>query len=170
MLRALSLLVAISLVACSTRASLSPGFTGPVEARDVAAIESRLDSLYGSFGHGHGEEPDWDQMRDHFVDGALFMGEVSPEASPRPQSVDAFIASWREAFRSRKEPQAAQDERIVARRLSRVGNLVRVDVEFIAHKATDPHERKPGRDSLTLIKVAGVWKVLAFVVHCESKL
>lgn len=167
---AIAFALLVTLIGCRTQGRTSSSLTEPVGAGDAAAIGIVLDELYRSFGHAEGGEPDWERMRAQFVDGAQFVAETADGVAPEPQPVGEFIASWREAIRAREKPRPAQSETILRQQLSRVGRLIRVDIEFIAQKGTDPRARKPGLDSLTLVEVAGAWKVLSFVVHYESKL
>ena len=69
-----------------------------------------------------------------------------------------------------KSPAVATTERIISIKTSKVGKLIRVDVLFQAMKTNDASPRKPGLDSLIFAKVGGVWKILSFVVHYESKI
>jgi len=170
MLRALVLVFLIALTSCaSTRldASLRAESLAPADSEQV---ESLLKKLYRSFNYGAGEEPDWESMRSVFVDGAQFVTEPPAGKAPNPQSVDDFISSWRDSIRRSTSPGPAYAEWIIDTRVTKVGQLIRVDVVFQARKANDPSPRKSGLDSLVLANVGGVWKVLSFVVQYESKL
>lgn len=142
----------------------------PLTAADAEQVEALLDDLYRSFCSTEGEEPDWELMRSVFVTDAQFVSETAAGESPEPQTVEAFIASWRDAIRSSTTPRPAHDEWITGTQTTKVGELIRVDVAFEARKSTDPVARKPGLDTLTLAKVDGAWRVLSFVVQYESKL
>lgn len=131
-------------------------------------VDALLDDLYRSFCSAEGEEPDWELMRSVFVDDAQFVTEPPPGRPPKPQTVDAFIASWRDAIRGR--PRPAYDEWITGTRVTKVGGLIRIDVAFLAKTSTDTAPRKPGLDTLVLTQVDGTWRVLSFVVQYESKL
>ena len=170
MLRILTLVLLAVLVGCASNRTAAPLRSGSLTPAQTERVEVLIEALYRSFGHGEGEEPDWKLMRSVFVDGAQFVGEAPAGGSPKPQTVDAFISSWQASIRSSAARRPAQAERITGTRITTVGRLVRVDVAFQAKKSNDPAPRKPGLDSLLLTEVAGVWKVLSFVVHFESKL
>lgn len=164
----LALLLALtSCASTSHHEALRPAEVSPA---DAAQIDALLESLYDSFNYGAGEEPDWVAMRSAFVEGAQFVSEAPAGQAPRPWPIDAFITSWQASLRRRETPAPAYAEWILETRLTRIGELISVDVLFQAERPGDPSPRKPGLDSLVLARVGPTWKVLSFVVQYESKL
>ncbi len=170
MLRILVLVLLIALASCVSTRPAAPLRAESLTSAETEQVDSLLEKLYRSFTYGEGEEPDWNLMRSVFVDGAQFVTEPPAGESPNPRSVDAFISSWQASIRGSTSPRPAHDEWITGTHITKVGQLIRVDVVFQAIKSNDPAPRKPGLDSLVLTKVGGVWKILSFVVQYESKL
>ena len=168
-MRTLSLVLLIALAGCASSESIELR-TEPLTVVETEQVDALLEDLYGSFCYEAGEQPDWALMRSVFVEGAQFVSEPAAGEAPEPQSVDAFIASWRASIGERSSPTLATQEWIVDRRCTRAGELTHVDVVFQARKSGDPGPRRPGRDSLVLVRVGDAWKVLSFVVQYESKL
>ena len=137
---------------------------------EQAQVDQLLEDLYRSFSYNGGVEPDWDLMRSGFIEGAQFVTEPTECSSLRPQTIAAFVESRQRSIRGSDIPTVKTTEEIIETKTSKIGNLIRVDVLFRASKANDPHPRKPGFDSLILAQVNGVWKILSFVIHYESKL
>ncbi len=158
------------LTSCVTNRLDGPLRTESLTKAESEQINIRLKDLYQSFCYGAGEEPDWELMRSVFFAGAQFVGEAPAGEAPRPQTVDEFISSWQNVIRGSSPPTVETSERIISTKADKVGKLIRVDVLFQAMKANDPSPRKPGLDSLVFANVGGVWKILSFVVHYESKI
>lgn len=137
---------------------------------ETEQVHALLEGLYRSFTYGADEEPDWGLMRSAFVENGQFVTEAAEGKAPDSQLLEAFITAWQEAIRSNSSPRPSHDEWITGTSATKLGELIRVDVEFLAKKGDDTKPRKPGLDSLVLVKVDGNWKVLSFIVHYESKL
>jgi hypothetical protein len=167
-----SLLLAAAIVAtgCSTLPSQNQVVSSSISPAEERQVRAVLERLYRSFNYGQGEEPEWQLMRSCFLDGALFAPEPEAGGTYRPLDVDALIRKWQASIRKRPSENAGYSEWIDQVSTSRVGNLIRADVTFYGKEATDSHPRKPGLDSLQLVKIGGDWKVLSFVVQYESKL
>ena len=116
------------------------------------------------------EQPNWKLMRSVFLEVAQFVSETSAGESPHIQTIEEFISSWQNSIRNRDAQTRETTERIIQTRSTKIGKLIRVDVVFQASKADDPSARKYGLDSLILVNVDGVWKILSFIIHYESKL
>ena len=170
MLRTLVLVLLVALTSCASTRPAAPLRTVPLTPAESEQVDSLLANLYLSFSHSAGEEPDWELMRSVFVDGAQFVTDPPDGEAPSPQTVDALIASWKDSIRKSTSPTLATAETITATRVTKLGQLIRVDVVFQAKKENDPSPRKPGLDSLVLANVGGDWRVLSFVVQYESKL
>jgi hypothetical protein len=170
MTRSLALVFLIAFSSGAAAVQAGPPETEPLTPDETEQVESLLETLYESFGHAQGGQPDWDRLRSVFVDGGQFVTEPPAGEAPKPQTVDAFISSWQASIRKSASPRPATQENIIGTRITKVGELIRVDVVFQAIKSDDPAPRKPGLDSLLLAKDGGDWKVLSFVVQYESKL
>lgn len=128
-----------------------------------------LKKLYKSFSYGNAEEPDWELMRSVFFEGAQFVSEVPEGKTPKPKTIEEFISSWQNSIRNSNSPTIETTERIIDTKTSKIGKSIRVDVVFQASKINDPSPRKYGLDSLILVNDDGVWKILSFIIHFESK-
>jgi hypothetical protein len=170
MLRTLALVLLIAVASCTSTRPAPPLRSQSLTPAETEQVDSLLEKLYQSFSYEEGEEPDWELMRSVFIDGAQFVGEPPVGEAPNPQSVDAFISSWQTSIRRSTSASSATDEWITGRHITKVGQLISVDVTFQAIKQNDPAPRKPGLDSLVLVSVGDVWKILSFVVQYESKL
>ncbi|MCE7995220.1 MAG: hypothetical protein HEP71_24795 [Roseivirga sp.] len=137
---------------------------------ETEQIDRLLRDLYQSFSYDSGVEPDWELMRSVFIEGAQFVTEAVAGAPPQPQTIEDFISSWQHSIRNSASPPLKTSERIIETTARKTGRLIYVDVVFQASKSGDPSPRKPGLDSLILVNVDGVWKVLSFIIHYESKL
>tara|TARA_B100000497_G_C7681933_1_gene412658 strand:+ start:212 stop:685 length:474 start_codon:yes stop_codon:yes gene_type:complete len=144
--------------------------TESLTQEETEQVDSLLKNLYQSFSYGKAEEPDWELMRSVFFEGALFVPEVPEGESPNPQTIEEFISSWQNSIRNSDSPTIATTERILETKTSKIGKMIRVEVVFQALKATDLSLRKYGLDSLVLANIDGVWKILSFIIHYESKL
>jgi len=169
MVRALILAIALASMGCSAIPQAEPApsrATLPIDGE----VQALLDRLYHSFNYGPGQEPDWKLMRTSFVDGAQYVPEPSAGSPLRSYDVDALIAKWQSSMRSSTSVNPGYSEWIGSTSISKVGDLLRVDIVFYGKEPGDRHQRQPGLDSLLLARVDGTWKVLSFVVHKESKL
>ena len=137
---------------------------------ETEQVDKLLKSLYQSFSYNNSEEPNWELMRSIFVEDAQFVTEVADGESPNPQTIDEFISSWQNAIRNSNTPTLETSEQIIEIKTHKIGKLIRVDVVFQALKENDPSPRKYGLDSLILTNVNGIWKILSFIIHYESKL
>ena len=162
--------IVVSLTNCASRQWSEALQEQELTPNEKEQVDQLLQDLYQSFSYGNGEEPDWELMRSVFLAEAQFVTEVPEGEIPKPQTIDEFIGSWQYSMRNSQSPSVATKEWILETKASKMGKLMRVDVLFQASKANDPNSRKPGFDSLVLAKVDGVWKVLSFIVHYESKL
>lgn len=160
----------LSLVNCESSRLNESLQTEPLTQDETAQVDSLLKNLYQSFCYKAGEEPDWELMRSVFFAGAQFITEVPEGETPNPQTIEEFISSWQNSIRNSDSPTIETTERVLETKTTKVGKLIRVDVVFQASKAGDPSPRKNGLDSLVLIDVDGVWKILSFIIHYESKL
>lgn len=142
----------------------------PLTANETEEVNVLLDKLYQSFSYQAGEEPDWDLMRSVFVDDAQVVLEPAAGEELRPQKLEDFITSWQGSIRNSPDPTVQTSEAILDTAMTRLGNLIRVDLLFRAMKSTDTAPREPGLDTLMLARVNGDWKILSFVVQYESKL
>jgi quercetin dioxygenase-like cupin family protein len=133
-------------------------------------VDILLTKLYKSFSYGKAEEPNWELMRSVFVEGAQFVLEVPDGEFPNPQTIEEFISNWQSSIRNSDSSTVETSENIIETRTVKMGKSIRVDVVFQASRANDPSPRKYGLDSLVLVNVDGVWKILSFVIHFESKL
>ena len=171
MIRELMLLIALAsspsmAIAADPIATDSDRAVSPEDRQEIDAL---LDRLYRSFNYAAGKEPDWVMMRSCFVDGALFVPEAE-DGKVRAQDVDALIARWQASMRKKPGANPAYAEVVDSVRLERIATLVRADVTFTGSEPGDPRRRKPGLDSLQLVRQDGAWRVLSFVVHYESTL
>ena len=164
------LLFLFALVSCENNEyekSLQAEFLTQSETEQV---EKLLKNLYQSFSYAKSEEPNWELMRSVFLEGAQFVAELADGASPNPQTIEEFISSWQNSIRNSDSPTVETSEQIIETNSIKIGKLIRVDVVFQASKANDPSPRKYGLDSLLLVNVDGVWKILSFIIQYESKL
>ena len=165
--------IAVFVIMTTSCVSTRPG--GPLQPKSLTTDESsqidlQLNKLYQSFCYDSGEEPDWELMRSVFIEGAQFVGEAPAGGSPSPQSVDEFISSWQKSIRRSDSVTVKTTEHLISTKVTKVGKLIRVEVLFQAKKKNDPSPRKPGLDTVVFANDKGIWKVLSFVVHYESKL
>ena len=158
------------LTSCATIPQIDSLRVNPLTSAETQQVDALLDRLYRSFAYGADKEPDWDLMRSAFVENAQFVTEPAEGKAPDSQLLEAFITSWQETIRGSSAPRPSHDEWITGTTATKLGELIRVDVAFQAKKGNDTTPRKPGLDSLVLVKVDGQWKVLSFIVHYESKL
>lgn len=170
MLRISVVWLVLVLISCATIPPTGSLRLEPLTSAETQQVDSLLDRLYRSFTYGADEEPDWELMRSAFVENAQFVTEPVEGKAPDSQLLEAFISSWQEAIRGSTAPRPSHDEWITGTTATKLGELIRVDVSFQAKKGNDTAPRKPGLDSLVLVKVDGQWKVLSFIVHYESKL
>ncbi len=168
--RALALSLALASLGCSTLPNVERTPVQAVSPTETRAVQLLIEPLYRSFNYGPGQEPDWRLMRAAFIDGAQFVPEPSPDAPLRSYDVDALIAKWQSSMRTGSSTNPGYSEWISSTSVSKVGEMIRVDVVFYGKEPGDPHPRQAGLDSLLLAQVDGSWQVLSFVVHKESKL
>lgn len=158
------------LVSCKNNHFKTPLHPESLTPNETEQVDTLLKHLYQSFCYGKAEEPDWELMRSVFFERAQFVSEVPCGESPKSQTIEAFISSWQNSIRESTTPTVATSERIISTKAIKLGKLIRVDVEFQAVKSNDPSPRKPGLDSIVLANVHGIWKILSFIIHYESKL
>jgi hypothetical protein len=139
-------------------------------AAEETEFRNLLGPLYQSFSFEAGKEPDWIAMRAYFVDEAVFIPEPEPGKPLQPADVDTLIARWQASIRSRPESSRSYTERIESLTVSRYGSVAHVNVVFSGSESGDPHARKPGVDSIQLVRVGDEWKISAFVVQYEARL
>ncbi len=168
--RALILAFAFASVGCTNLQRAQPTHSLRVSSTDRRAVHILLKQLYQSFNYGPGQEPNWGLMRASFLDGAQFVPEPSRGTPVRPYHVDKLITKWQSSMRGTPSLNHGYSEWIESTNIDRVGDMLRVDVIFYGKEPADPYPRKPGLDSLILVRVGDTWKVLSFIVHKESKL
>ncbi|WP_299157934.1 hypothetical protein [uncultured Eudoraea sp.] len=160
----------VGIISCKTNRPDGTLQTETLTQGETEQVDIILKKLYQSFSYGKTEEPNWELMRSVFFEGAQFVSETSAGESPRPQTIEEFISSWQNSIRDSNSPTEKTTEWIIETKTTKIGRLIRVDVVFQASKSNDPSPRKTGLDSLVLANVDGVWKILSFVIHYESKL
>ena len=137
---------------------------------ETEQVDILLRNLYQSFSYAKATEPNWELMNSLFIEKAQFVIEAPVGDSPRPQTIEEFISSWQNSIRNSNSPTVETTERIIETKSRKMGRLIYVDVVFQASKTNDSSPRKYGLDSLVLANVDGVWKILSFIIHYESKL
>jgi hypothetical protein len=171
-MRCFSLFAILSFVppACSHRVpSDDASASAVIASADEAEIRAVLDRLYASFEYAPGGEPDFARMRACFHDGATFTFEPASGNPVAVKDVDAAIADWRAMLARRVTPSAGYEEWIERAETIVSGKVAYVDVTFGARRPGETSERRPGLDSVVLLREGREWKVLAFTVQYEAK-
>lgn len=160
----------VGIISCETNRPDGTLQTASLTQNETEQVDIILNKLYQSFSYDKAKEPNWELMRSVFFEGAQFVSETPAGESPRTQTIEELISSWQHSIRDSHSPIVKTTEQIIETKATKIGRLIRVDVVFQASKSTDPSPRKTGLDSLVLANVDGVWKVLSFIIHYESKL
>ena len=171
-------IVVALIFAAGTASAQAPARTSPVAAgrapvsMDGASVDSVVAALYASVSHAADAEPNWDRMRELF----LQVGMLIPPK--RPQSdlftvwdVDGFRDAVRKNAADQKQKgQPAQGffEREIARRADCFGNVCQIFSTYESrHTAEDANPFVRGINSIQLVRDGRRWWIASVVWDTE---
>ena len=104
---------------------------GPVG--DVEAIRATLGELYVAFGFDAGAEPDWENQRRIYLDGATFVAPIRAGRTPEGVGTETFLADFRTFALEGAHASTGLYERIVQTVIEVHGGIAHAFVLFEGH-------------------------------------
>ena len=138
---------------------------GPPPADQVRAIEETIGELYRSFNFDAGGEADWELLRSLLINGAVFVGPVGADESPRAVGTDEFIDGFRAWILTSPQRENGFHERSVHVRADVFGKVAHAYVVFEGFAPGDGRTKTRGLDSIQLVLDGEKWRVVSFMTQ-----
>jgi hypothetical protein len=137
--------------------------------KDEEQIKNTINLLYSSFSFKEGQEPNWNNIRDISLTGAVFVSEPIPKIKRSGTNVEGFISDYKNAIANSTLKKTGYQETIINTKIWQSENVANVEVNFKAFTVSDTKQRKSGLDNIQLVNDLGKWKIVAFTTQSESK-
>ncbi len=135
-------------------------------ARQVGA-ENVVRELYNLVSFPAGTAPDWDRVREAFIEEAVIVLRTSPENSTI-FSLEGFVADFVSFVERVQADQGGFQERILRLKSRTFGDTAHILVLYEASIPGSSRAPQQGVDSFLLIRKDGVWKIVAVTNELPS--
>lgn len=134
-----------------------------------ADLRQVIDALYSAFDFEALQEPDWEAMGAHFLEGASFVSPASPHRTPTATGSATFLADFKSWVRTGEFQSTGLHERVLAVRVELFGGIGHAWVAFEGFLPESGEVKTRGLDSIQLVKDGEQWKLASFSTQYASE-